>query len=458
MDEKLSFKSNKLLILVSLVFTFFLVYSLYYGINEKLLLIILTGFLGLLVSLSSTMIYFLFVATIFLPYNPFLHVSVFFTVFIMLSFLLNSHGYHIDDFQTPLNKAIFIYILSILPSFYNSVDKLVTLGKLFNIVAMLIVMYSISISMRDDKKIASIIYLFLTGVFFNTIYVVYSAISTGNRAFGFSGVFYVDFVGLGSLFLVIIFIYTKGAKKIFSGFLLIFFITGLMLTQTRNAWLSFALSFILLMLYLLKNHKNYSVSPKLLTSFILFMLIVGTVVYFSASNISTSLNDRISGKTQITELTESTASIGENSFITRALIWHTAGNAFLKHPFVGIGIYSFPFSSQYYYTIPKAFYKVYVEGRTPHVTFIAVLAETGIIGFIGFIFLLIVIIKTAFQNLKQLKSRRNIPFSLIINWTFIYMLISMFMTDAWLWGQQLMIIAIFLGLLIAQNKNSILIN
>ncbi len=457
-DERLTLKLNRLLILVSIVFTLTLVGSLAYGINEKFLFFILVGFLCLLVSLSSTLVYFLFVATIFLPHNHFLHVSVFFTPFIALSFLINTYSYHRADFKTPLNKAILIYTLSVLPSIYNSSDKLASLGKLYNLVALLIVMFSILISIRDDKKVAALIYLFLAGVFFNTIYTIYLALSTGNRAYGFSGIFYVDFVGLGALFLVIIFIYSKGVKKIFSGFLVIFFITGLILTQTRNAWLSFAVSFILLMLYLLKNHRNYFLSRKLLASFILLMIVVGYVVYFSASSISTTLDDRISGKTQITELTESTASIGENSFITRALIWHTAANAFITHPFVGIGVYSFPFSSQYYYTIPKSFYKVYVEGRTPHVTFIAVLAETGVIGFIGFVFLLIVIIKTAFQNLRQLKSVKNIPFSLIINWTFVYMLISMFMTDAWLWGQQLMIIAIFLGLLVAQNKKSIVIN
>lgn len=457
-EEKVLSKSNKLLILSSILFTLILVGSLSYGINEKFLIFILAGMICLLMSLSSTMIYSFFVMTIFLPHNQFLHISVFFTVFVALSFLLNSHGYRIVDFQTPLNKAIVIYILSILPSIFNSADKLATVGKLYNLVALLIVMFSISISLRDDKRVVCVIYLFLAGVFFNTIYVVYSAISTGNRAFGFSGVFYVDFVGLGSLFLVIIFIYSEGIKKIFFGFLLSFFIAGLILTQTRNAWLSFILSFTLLILYLLKKNKSYAISPKALTLFVSIMFVFVSLIYFSASNLSSSLNDRFSEKAQTVEINESTSSVGENSFMTRALIWHTAANAFLKHPFIGIGAYSFPFTSKYYYTIPKAFHKIYVEGRTPHVTFIAVLCETGLIGFSGFIFLLVAILRTAFKNLEQVKSKKNIPFSLIINWAFVYMLISMFMTDAWLWGQQLMIIAMFLGFLIAQNKKLILMN
>jgi len=143
-----------------------------------------------------------------------------------------------------------------------------------------------------------------------------------------------------------------------------------------------------------------------------------------------------------------------NSLITRILIWDTAIAALKKNPIIGMGLYSFPFAAIDYYTIPRFLFNSYVRGLTPHQTFIAILTETGIIGFIGFSLLLVGILKflfKAFQKCSDSEQRKRI---LIINFVQIYILLSMFMTDAWLWGQGLMLFALVLGINIGEYKLS----
>src|SRR5437773_3158802 len=53
------------------------------------------------------------------------------------------------------------------------------------------------------------------------------------------------------------------------------------------------------------------------------------------------------------------------------LIWDAAINAFRAHPVTGIGVYGYPYSSKRYSTVPLPLYRAFVEGNSPHETFIA---------------------------------------------------------------------------------------
>ena len=90
-------------------------------------------------------------------------------------------------------------------------------------------------------------------------------------------------------------------------------------------------------------------------------------------------------------------------------IWHTAINTFSRKPLIGIGLYSFKYTSKEYYTIPKPFFKQYVENRTPHVAYLEVLVESGIIGFLGFLIFLFSVHKLLFKSLVLVKCVEEIP-------------------------------------------------
>ncbi|MFA7229320.1 MAG: hypothetical protein WC061_09815, partial [Melioribacteraceae bacterium] len=98
--------------------------------------------------------------------------------------------------------------------------------------------------------------------------------------------------------------------------------------------------------------------------------------------------------------------------------------------------------------IPKSFYKLYVEGRTPHVTYLQVLTETGVLGLIGFIFFISAIIKEMKKVLKFDKTREETVLSLMVTWSFVYIIFSMFMTESWLYGQYIVWIGMLLGFLV----------
>jgi len=87
----------------------------------------------------------------------------------------------------------------------------------------------------------------------------------------------------------------------------------------------------------------------------------------------------------------------------------------------------------------------YVKGKTPHVTFIAVAVETGLIGLFAFLFFLIASLKFSYDSIKRSKSFEDTSFSLLLFGPLIYITISMLMTDAWLWGQGIILWGILLG-------------
>jgi O-antigen ligase len=145
-------------------------------------------------------------------------------------------------------------------------------------------------------------------------------------------------------------------------------------------------------------------------------------------------------------------SIVSNSLISRLLIWHTALNAFFHHPIVGIGAYSFCFDSQHYRTIPLFLYKDFVKDLSPHITYLAVLTETGIVGVIGFLFFLLSTLKMGYTSIKRSKTVTDKYFSFGIFIVQIYIAFTMSISDAWLWGQCGMLWSIVLGISVANYK------
>jgi O-antigen ligase len=100
----------------------------------------------------------------------------------------------------------------------------------------------------------------------------------------------------------------------------------------------------------------------------------------------------------------------------------------------------------------------YVKGKTPHVTFIAVAVETGLIGLFAFLFFLIASLKFSYDSIKHSRSFEDTSFSLLLFGPLIYITISMLMTDAWLWGQGMILWGILLGFNLWNRKRIFLKN
>jgi O-antigen ligase len=183
----------------------------------------------------------------------------------------------------------------------------------------------------------------------------------------------------------------------------------------------------------------------------LTLVFIVLLIVFSIST-KVDVGERLDVNKNTVSLTDDPESVGLNSFVSRAMIWHTAIYAFLEHPIIGIGPYAFKHTSQLYYIIPKGFYELYVEGRTPHITYLQVLTETGIIGFLAFLFFIITVIKLIVQSLKLLVERDDFIISLMIIWSLVYIIFSMMMTESWLYGPYIVWFGVLLGFLINNKK------
>ncbi|MDQ7815408.1 MAG: O-antigen ligase family protein [Melioribacteraceae bacterium] len=290
------------------------------------------------------------------------------------------------------------------------------------------------------------VYLFfILAVLTHSLYVIYDGFTSGRRTFGILGVYYIDYAGLGSLLSFILLLYSKGLKKISYSILFFIISLGLIITQTRNAWLSTAFAIFTLIIYLFINSKKVFIKRYILG--LLALLVVGLLIINLTSS-GVDVSQRIDVESQSVTLTEDPESIGTNSFVSRIMIWHTAIVAFGEHPFIGIGAYAFKHTSQFYYKIPKGFHKLWVEGRTPHITFLQVLTETGIVGFVAFLFFIFVLIKLLLKTVKLPKTREEYIITIMTVWSLVYILFSMMMTESWLYGPYIIWFGILLGLLV----------
>ena len=424
---KSRFSTNGILIILAIVLSFLTIYNIYFSYSILLLLL-------------------------FTPYILPIHNSILFSFFVAITLVFTYSGNFLDRLNKRVLYSFLIYFLCTLPSFFVTSKPLYSLFQSTNLFAFFVIMITTMLIINTPKKMTRVLYAFIFAVLIHSFIVIYQGMTTGERVFGLLGVFFVDLAGLGTLLSIILFFQTKGLNKLFFGIITLIIFFALILTQTRNAWLSLAVSFIALVTYLIIYRKKYQINI-ISISLVLVILFFGIVFSYSVvSKTNVAFEKRLDLGSQTLQLSKNTPKGGVNSFISRIFIWHTAYMAFLKHPITGIGLYSFKYTSNEYYKIPKSFYKGLVAGRTPHQTYIEILTETGVIGFIGFSFFIFSLIRLIISSLKFSGNIEDNKRTLLICWSFIYILFSMFMTEAWLYGQLLIWFGILIGLLSNNQK------
>lgn len=381
-----------------------------------------------------------------------LQIAVLFTFLLLISFIITNKRFSKDDFSSEINLPILIFTLVVFISLFQSINLSKSLIKSLNFMSFIILFFVAQQKFVTVKSISKLFYVYFLALFVSTLTVLFQAFTTGDRVFGISEVFYVDLVGIGAIFSLVMVLFSAGKKKYLFSFLLLFYILGLIVTQTRNSWISFLITFLSIMIYLFRKSEIVNISKRKIVKIFYIFLVSIVLVYFSAGVFSSGLEKRVEAVSQETYVTDDPESLIGNSLVTRILIWHTAYNAFVENPVLGIGMYSFPFSSQLYYKMPKPFYKYFVEGLTPHQGYLGVLAETGIIGFIAFIFLISRLLLLNFKNIKFVKSKEEAKVVFLVLGGLIYITISLMMTHAWLWGQQVIVFGILSGLSVSVNK------
>jgi len=365
--------------------------------------------------------------------------------------LINFKGDLFTVVKNPLTKPLLIYFIITIPSFINTPAPLLSLRDYSNLISLIIVFYVTIIGFSTDIEMRNAFYIFICALFLHSIFVDYLGLMSSHRAFGLLGVYYIDFAGLGGVISFIAVIYTKGIKRILMCVILVVITLGLILTQTRNAWFAFGFAIITLLFFLIIKGKLFYIKRSSVITLLLISISFVFIMVLFTGNVGASIEKRFDLKSQTVDADEN-ADISQNSFASRALIWHTAAMAYIEHPIIGIGAYSFKHISIMYYKIPKKLFQEFVQGRTPHVTYLQVLTETGIIGLLGFIIFIISIVRFIIKSLKCPHTENDVVRSLMIIWSLIYILFSMFMTESWLYGQYTMWFGVLLGFLINNHK------
>ncbi|MCX6173163.1 MAG: O-antigen ligase family protein [Ignavibacteriales bacterium] len=450
-DNQYSVKNNIQLFSIGIGFSIVLVLSFYFGLPLELFFLLLGVIICSALLFSFNLTYYIFLALAFVPYVYILrvHPAVVFSIFLLISALINFKGNLIKEVNNQLWFPLLLYFVSTLPSFVNTPAPLLSLRDLSNLISLIIVFFVTILGFPSKKKMMFVFFIFITAIFLHSLFVIYLGVTTGKRVLGILGVYYIDYAGLGSVITFILALYMKGLKKAIFSAIFIIITLGLILTQTRNAWFSAVFTIGTLILFLFFNAKKAYMKRSIL---IFLTLAVIVLLIVSSSSTGVDVGDRLDVNKRVVSLTGDPESVGLNSFVSRAMIWHTALYAFLEHPVIGIGPYSFKHTSQLYYVIPKGFYDLYVEGRTPHITYLQVLTETGIVGFMAFLFFIIALIKLLVQSLKLLIERDDFIITLMIIWSLVYIIFSMMMTESWLYGPYIVWLGVLLGFLVNNKK------
>lgn len=448
-EEKYNFSFSVLFVISLIVLTAFSIQLF----SLKMVYVLLGLALAILLSFNFYLMFTTLLLIVFTPFYFGIHISVIFSLFLILSLFLNFKFKKDEISQNPIISPLMAYIILASLSIYNAPKTINTLLDYSNLLSLIFLVIIVPIVFIERKKIDQIFYVFVTAILIHSVIVIFEGLSSGNRVFGFLGVFYVDLAGLAILYSIIFFLYSHGLKKYTFGFSSIIILIGLMLTQTRNAWLSTVVTLFFLLIFLFVKSKKYRMNRKvILIAITVFIIISGSIFIIASKDLNIDVGKRLEAKTQKVNVTDNPTTIGDNSFLSRMFIWHTAINAFSRKPFIGIGLYSFKYTSKEYYTIPKPFFKQFVEHRTPHVAYLEVLVESGIIGFIGFIIFLFAVHKLLFKSLVLVSCIKEISQTLLVLVSLVYISFSMFMTEAWLYGQYLVWFGIIVGLIVANNK------
>jgi len=272
--------------------------------------------------------------------------AVLFVPVLIVSFIINYKNIYLKDFRNPLIFPFLFYLFLCIPSLIYTDALGDSLYKMFNLVAFVIIILLSVVSIKRVKDLKIYITVFLIGALINGIYLIFEGIMTQQRTFGFSGVMYVDYAGIAFIISLILFLLTNNFTKVVFGILVATFSAVALFHQTRGIWLVMIITASLLIIYLIIKAPHFQISKKFLTTILIFSVLVFGVGIFTIQTFNPNVFERSEefSKTKKELLTEE----GQvtSSLVSRFFIWHTAANAVLENPWIGVGMYAFPYVSK----------------------------------------------------------------------------------------------------------------
>ena len=369
-----------------------------------------------------------------------------------IAFFLRSRDIRWSEFSNPMTVPIILYGLCVIPSFFNAVQPLMCAYKLLNVFSFLIVMYVVVGGLRSYDNARRMVAVYIGAAALNGVVVIWDATHQVLRPFGPAGIMFGDYAGLGVCVALVMTALSRGRDRLIAGSLALLLCASLVLTQIRNAWIATFVTLVICGVYIVFRSGSLGLPRREVFRTVmiggLFILLVSAAVVGLAPRVGTRAAGL--GAADFGDIDEH--GLIHNSLISRAFIWDAALSAFRDHPFIGVGVYGFPDASAMYTRLPSTLYNYYVARNSPHQTHFAVLSETGIVGAIGYLLFLIAGIRSAFGAIRTSRDDRERRYAVVGMAAFMYIVVSMTFTDAWLWGQGIVLLGLSLGGLLALRK------
>jgi len=291
-----------------------------------------------------------------------------------------------------LTKKLFLYIyiygfllflISIVLSSTNALDHSLVLKAFIKWLEVLLLSFLIFFYISDEEKFKKIYWLLIVSCIGSVI------IRYGEIIIGKYGLFqYRIFPGYEAVFSFALLLPLIEEKKKYIYLLISLSIVSLILSLSRGAWVA---SFICAIFFIKKS------KPKLKAAFVLIFISIVLVV-----NYLYYINPMIEVKLTSTFLKTSASNLERLNMILISI------EAFLAHPFLGIGASNFS-TFLIHHGLSKFVVAKNIEALTPHNFFLQVTAEQGLIGIFAFSIILFIVYRILFKN-TNLREMINKPY------------------------------------------------
>lgn len=326
-------------------------------------------------------------------------------------------------FFHPITVAIFFYLFWIFFTSLTSTLPGVSFKFLLSRLWLIVPFYFIALRLFKEKKNMKI-YLWLYMISFSIV-IIYTLFN--HALAGFSekeshvamNPFYNDHTSYGALLAMylpplLFFCFDKDSlisQRLFAVFLLIIFITGLIFSYTRAAWLSIFCAVVVLAIYLLKIRLVPILALIGVLIALFFMYEKDIMIRLESSRHKNTKNKDI--EQRLKSIANVTTDASNTERFNR---WSSAIRMFKEKPWLGWGpgTYQFKYGSYQISTEKTSISTNSGERGNAHSEYIGPLAETGVIGLLSFIGIIVATLLTAAKLIYHSKNRKTRIFAMTL--------------------------------------------
>jgi O-antigen ligase len=298
----------------------------------------------------------------------------------------------------PVTICIYIYLAWMIITTLTSTMPLVSLKFLISKMWFLCSFYFLATQLfKNYKNVKRYLWLYMIALTIVIFYTVYSHAQLGfaeQPAHTAMVPFYNDHTSYGAVLamfipVLIAFLYNKNysrSVKLFTGILLLIYITATVLSYTRAAWVGLALALVLFIIY--KLHVRF-----------IFLAIVALagIVYIVINREQLLIKLERNKQTSSADLAQHVQSISnitnDDSNRERINRWQSALRMFREKPFFGWGPGTYQFQyAPFQFSYEKTNISTNAGDRgNAHSEYIGPLAEEGVFGMLAFVAILVAV-------------------------------------------------------------------